>query len=134
MALRVGIIGAGQAGERHAVGFAACRGAELVSVADVAENRAVALANRFEATPYTDWREMFNADLDILVVSLPHNMHVAPAEASAERDVHVLTEKPIATTMADAERIVEVCKKADVNLTISFVHRFREEPQTARLA
>ena len=78
MALRVGIIGAGQAGERHAVGFTACKGAKLVGVADVAENRVVALANRFEATPYTDWREMFNADLDILVVSLPHNMHVAP--------------------------------------------------------
>ena len=132
MALRVGIIGAGQAGERHAVGFTACKGAKLVGVADVAKNRAATLAKRFDAKAYTDWREMFNADLDILVVSLPHNMHVAPAEAAAERGVHVLMEKPIATTMADAEHIVEVCKEADVKLTISFVHRFREELQTAR--
>ena len=120
MALRVGIIGAGQAGERHAVGFTACKGAKLVGVADVAKNRAATLAERFDAKAYTDWREMFNADLDIVVVSLPHNMHVAPAEAAAERGVHVLMEKPIATTMADAERMVEVCKEADVKLTISF--------------
>ena len=132
MTLRVGIIGAGQAGERHAVGFATCRGANLVGMADVVEDRAAALANRFEATPYTDWRDMLEAGLDILVVSLPHNLHVAPAEAAAERGVHVLMEKPIATTLADAERIVRVCKDADVKLTVSFVHRFREELQTAR--
>ena len=130
--LRVGIIGAGQAGERHAAGFAACDGAELVGIADNVEDRAVALAHRFEAEAYVDWQEMLDDDLDILVVSLPHNLHVAPTEAAAERGIHVLMEKPIATTLEDAERIVQVCAEAKVKLTVSFVHRFREELQVAQ--
>lgn len=132
MTLHVGIIGAGQAGERHAVGFAACDNAKLVGIADIAEERAAALSNRFEAKAYADWQEMLDANLDIIVVSLPHNMHVAPTEAAAKRGIHVLMEKPIATTLEDAKRIVQVCKEAEVKLTISFVHRFREELQVAR--
>ncbi|MEM6431455.1 MAG: Gfo/Idh/MocA family oxidoreductase [Deinococcota bacterium] len=132
MTLRVGIIGAGQAGERHAVGFAACEDAQLVAVADIDQGRAETLATRFEAKAFTDWRTLLDETLDILVVSLPHNMHVAPAEAAAARGVHVLMEKPIATTLEDAKRIVQVCEGANVKLSISFVHRFREELQVAK--
>ena len=131
MALRVGILGAGQAGERHAVGFSNCHGAKLEAVADVDQKRASNLAERFDMTAFTDWRAMLKTDLDILVVSLPHNMHVAPAEAAAEQGINVLMEKPIATTLDDAKRIVDVCNEARVKLSISFVHRFREELQVA---
>lgn len=134
MTLRVGIIGAGQVGERHAVGFAMCKDAKLVGVADIAKERAAALANRFGAEPYTDWQEMLDTDLDIdiVVVSLPHSMHVAPTEAAAKSGVHILMEKPIATTLDNAKRIVQVCEKEKVKLTVSFVHRFREELQVVR--
>jgi predicted dehydrogenase len=130
--LRVGIIGAGQAGERHAVGFAATQGTKLVGIADVVNTRASELASRFGAKAFTDWHEMLDAGLDILVVCLPHNMHVEPALAAAERGVHVLMEKPIATTLEDAKKILEACESAKIKLTISFVHRFREEVQLAR--
>lgn len=132
MSLRVGIIGAGQAGERHAVGFAVAAGATVVGIADVIEARGAALARRFGATPFTDWRQMLDRGLDILVVSLPHNQHVAPAEAAAAAGVHVLMEKPLATTIADGQRIVAACETAGVKLTTSFVHRYRDELQTAR--
>ncbi len=130
--LRVGIIGAGQAGERHAVGFAATPGTTLVGVADLAEDRALGLTQQVGGRAFRDWRELLEAGLDILVVSLPHNMHVEPAEEAAARGVHVLMEKPLATTLEDARRIVTVCEDAGVKLTISFVHRFREELQQAR--
>ena len=106
MSLRVGIIGAGQAGERHTVGFSAVPGADVVGIADVVEARATDLAGRFGTKSYTDWRRLLADGLDILVVSLPHNLHVAPAEAAAASGVHVLMEKPIATTLAHGERIV----------------------------
>jgi predicted dehydrogenase len=130
--LRIGIIGAGQAGERHAVGFAATAGTTLVGVADLAEERARELTQRFGGKAFRDWRELLEVGLDLLVVSLPHNMHVEPAEAAAERGMHVLMEKPLATTLEDARRIIDVCEAARVKLTISFVHRFREELQLAR--
>jgi predicted dehydrogenase len=132
LSLRVGIIGAGQAGERHAVAFTAAAGVAVVGIADVIEARGTALAKRFGATPFTDWRHMLDSGLDILVVSLPHNLHVAPAEAAAVAGVHVLMEKPLATTIADGERIVAACDTSGVKLTTSFVHRYRDELQTAR--
>ena len=125
--LRVGIIGAGQAGERHAVGFDQTATTQVVAVADLDATRAHALAARFNATAFTDWRAMLAHGLDILVVCLPHHMHVAPAEAAAAQGIHLLMEKPIATTLADGQRILAVCAAANVKLTISFVHRYREE-------
>ena len=127
--LRVGIIGAGQAGERHAVGFDQTATTQVVAVADLDAPRAHALAMRFNATAFTDWRAMLAHGLDILVVCLPHHLHVAPAEAAAAQGIHLLMEKPIATTLADGQRILAVCAAANVKLTISFVHRYREEVQ-----
>jgi predicted dehydrogenase len=125
--MHVGIIGAGQAGGRHAAGFAATGEARLVGVADLAVERASKLAEQHGARAYSDWRYLLEEPLDILVVCLPHNLHVAPAEAAAAQGVHVLMEKPLATTLADAARIVEVCRSGKVKLTVSFVHRFRDE-------
>ncbi len=130
--LRVGIIGAGQAGERHAGGFAATKTAKLVGIADLQEARAQKLASQFEAKPFTDWQKMLEEDLDILVVSLPHNMHLEPAKEAAKRGINVLMEKPIATNLTDAKQIIEVCQQAGVKLSISFVHRFREELLVAK--
>ncbi|MGD9047229.1 MAG: Gfo/Idh/MocA family oxidoreductase [Anaerolineae bacterium] len=132
MMLRVGIIGAGQVGKRQAVGFAAAAGAEVTGVADIALERATALTERFGGTAVTDWRQLMDFDLDILAVCLPHNNHVGPAQAAAECGVHVLMEKPIATNLEDGQRIVDLCDQAGVKLTISFVHRFRDECQFAR--
>src|SRR5690606_14157187 len=81
--LRVGIIGAGQAGERHAAGFSVTEGTKIVGIADVIEERAARLAGQFDAQPYADWRDMIAAGLDILVCSLPHNMHVEPTLMAA---------------------------------------------------
>ncbi len=132
MSLRVGIAGAGQAGDHHAVGFAATEGAEVIAIADLNEAVARSVAEPCGAEVVSDWRALLDFDLDILVVALPHNLHLEPAQAAAERGVHVLMEKPLATTLEDGQRIVEACRQADVKLTISFVHRFREELQLAR--
>lgn len=127
--LRVGIIGAGQAGERHAAGFGELPNAQVVGIADLDTQRAAQLAAPYGATVYGDWREMLAAGLDILVVALPHSMHVAPTEAAAKAGVHVMMEKPIATTLADGRRIVELCATHNVKLATSFAHRYRDECQ-----
>jgi UDP-N-acetyl-2-amino-2-deoxyglucuronate dehydrogenase len=129
---RIGVIGAGQAGERQAVGFAAHPEAHVVGVADLDETRATALAGRFDADAVRDWRDLFALGLDVLVVATPHDLHVEPAEMAAAHGVHVMMEKPIATTLDDAMRIVDVTGEAGVALTVSFVHRFREEARRAK--
>ena len=132
MSLRVGIAGAGQAGDHHAVGFSTTEGAEIVAIADLNKELASSVADRYGARAVTDWQDMLNMDLDILVVALPHHLHLEPAEEAAARGIHVLMEKPIAITLEDGKRIVEACNRANVSLTISFVHRYREELQIAR--
>lgn len=127
MTIRVGVIGAGQAGERHAIGFAADARAQVVAVADVSRDRARGLAERFDATAYDDWKAVFDHGVDVVAIALPHSMHVAPAREAAGHGVHVLMEKPIATSLEDARTVVDACGSAGVTLAVGFVHRFREE-------
>lgn len=132
MSLRVGVLGAGQAGERHAIGFAANSEAEVVAVADLDRSRVEALAHRLGATAYTQWKDVFAQGLDIVVIALPHALHVAPARAAAERGVHVLMEKPIATSLQDAHVILDACGSAGVHMAVGFVHRYRAEVLKAK--
>jgi UDP-N-acetyl-2-amino-2-deoxyglucuronate dehydrogenase len=129
---RIGVIGAGQAGERQALGFDAHPDARVVGVADLDLARAERLAGPLGATALADWRDLFALGLDVLVVATPHDLHVEPAEHAAAHGVHLVMEKPIATTLADAQRIVDVAREADLRLAVSFVHRFREESQRAK--
>jgi len=128
---RVGILGAGQAGSRQAHGFAAQPDARVVGVADVDLHRAGALAQRYGAAAVGDHEALLDLGLDVLVVATPHALHVAPTLAAARRGVHVMLEKPIATSLADAAIILDACGAADVRLATSFVHRFREESRRA---
>src|SRR4051812_12666108 len=101
MVLRIGIIGAGQVGERHAIGFAATEGAVVCAIADVVLARAEALAARYGACAYDNWQTMLESGIDAVIVCTPHNLHVEPAVAAAALGIHVLMEKPIATTLDD---------------------------------
>lgn len=132
MSARIGIIGAGKAGERQANGFAVHADATVVGIADLDEARAARLAETVGAKAVRAWEDLFGLGLDVLVVATPHAFHVAPAERAAAEGVHLLMEKPLATTLEDAHRIVDVAGSAGVQLTVSFVHRFREEVRLAK--
>lgn len=129
---RVGILGAGQAGEKQALGFAAHRDARVVGVADLSPQRADALAGKVGGLAVGTEAELLDLGIDVLVIATPHSLHVAPVEAASRRGVHVMLEKPIATTVADGLRIVDLTRDAGTRLAISFVHRFREELQCAK--
>ena len=132
MSARIGVLGAGQAGGRQAHGFALHPDATVVGVADLDLARARALAEPYGARAVSDHEALLALDLDVLVVATPHALHVEPALAAAARGVHVMMEKPIATTLADAHIIIDACAAADVRLAVSFVHRFREESLRAK--
>lgn len=129
---RVGILGAGQAGEKQALGFAAQPGAQVVGVADTAPGRADALVDKVGGRSVDDVTALLGLGIDVLVVATPHALHVKPVEVAAARGVHVMLEKPIATTFADGQRIVDLARDAGVRLATSFVHRFREESLKAK--
>lgn len=123
--LRLGIVGVGFMGEKHARAAAALAGAELVAVADRDAGRAQEVARRFDAQPFSDYRRMLReARLDALVVATSDAEHLSPTLAALEAGLAVLLEKPIATTLADAERIAAAAQETGVPLLVGHVVRF----------
>lgn len=107
-ALRVGVVGVGGMGAFHARTLAGLAGVEVVAVADPHEPNAVAAARAVGAEALTDPLALASsADLDGVVVASPDSTHPDLAIAALGQGTYVLCEKPLATTVADARRVVD---------------------------
>jgi predicted dehydrogenase len=131
MSRRVGIIGTGQAGAHHARAILASRRASVAWVADPARARGEALAARCQARYVSDFNAALN-DVDAVSICVPHAALAETAVAAAQAGVHLLLEKPMATTLADADRVIAAARRSGVTLMVGFVHRFRPEAARAR--
>jgi predicted dehydrogenase len=107
---------------------------QIVAVADADEARGRDAARRFGAVAFTrDWRSLIDRDdLDLVMVHSENAEHVEPVVAAAEAGLDVFCEKPIATSVADAERMVEAIDHAGVDGTAAFVSRFSQEATRAK--
>ena len=128
--LRAGVIGAGVFGGHHARQYAALEGVELVGVFDPDGARARELAEGLGARAFKDAQALTDA-VDILTVASPGATHKALAVAALEVSVHVYVEKPLATSLADAEAIVDLA--AAKNLVLASGHQERVVSQAMGL-
>jgi predicted dehydrogenase len=123
--LNVGVVGAGILGSRHARQFAELAGARLAAVADLNRDRAAEVAGKYGAESFGDFRSMLDMpNLDAVVIATPDHLHVAPVTAALEAGKHVLVEKPLATTVADATKLVEAAKASNRILQVNYSQRF----------
>jgi UDP-N-acetylglucosamine 3-dehydrogenase len=122
---RVALIGLGTMGRNHLRILAGVDGARLAAVCD-ADRVAVETASRAHSVPgYTSWDEMLEHEkLDAAVVAVPTRFHLDAGLAVLGRGVHVLVEKPIATDMEEARRLVEAARGAGKVLAVGHVERF----------
>ena len=123
MNLRVGLLGTGGIGARHADAMEKVAGLELVACCgrDPGKVRDFALARG--AVDYTDFAAMLASErLDLLVVALPPFAHDGQVELAARNGVHLLVEKPIALTQAQADAMVAASR--DVVAACGFMYRF----------
>lgn len=128
------MIGFGKAGRQHAEAARLSGEADVVAIADPAPAAAEA-ADAFGVRCWSDYEAMLDeTDLDAVVVSLPHAALPAAALAAARRGCHLLLEKPMAATAAEARRVMNACREANVRLMVNFVHRFRAEYRQAHAA
>ncbi len=133
--LRVGVIGAGLMGERHARIYASLPDVELVAVCDTREEVARRVAAATGAAACTDGRALVaRDDLEAVSVCTSDEAHRAPCEAAARAGKHVLVEKPIAMTVGDAEAIIEAAARAGVVLLVGHCLRFDPRYHAARAA
>ena len=123
--LGIGVIGAGLWGTHHAHVFGRLPQTKLVAVCDVDESRAAALAREHGAeTSYGDHHDLL-ADAGIQAVSIatPDFAHAELILDAISAGKHVLTEKPLATTVAEAERLHEAARESGLKCMVDFHNR-----------
>lgn len=130
-----GIIGAGFISVRgHVPGYRSVPGVEVVALCDIKEGRARAAADELcIPRAYTDYREMLRREsLDLVSVCAPNALHARMAMDALEAGAHVLCEKPMALTYADACAMVETSRRTGRSLTVGFHTRYRPEMVAAK--
>lgn len=131
--IRFGIIGAGVAGRYHAQAIAQTPGARLVAVCASRSERAAALAEAFDASVEPDVDALLGrGDIDAVCICTPSGQHAAQGIAAAQAGKHVLVEKPIAITLADADALINACRAAGVHLGVALQRRTDPDFYTAR--
>ncbi len=118
-------------GRYHAQKFAHCEGAQLVAVVDANSSR----ASLFPGIDFfTDYRKVLSI-ADAAVIAVPTHRHFKIAKACIDAGLHVLIEKPIATTVKEADQLIRLAKKRRVVLQVGHVERFNRgyAALTARL-
>jgi len=126
MSVGFGIIGAGTWGETHAKAYRAVPGAHLAGVADLDGDRAKKLAAAYGIPFATDSHAelLEREDVSAVSVATPDFAHKPLCLAAARAGKHILVEKPLATTVADAKEIIAACESAGVKLMVDFHNRW----------
>jgi predicted dehydrogenase len=133
-ALGVAMLGAGYIAEYHLTGLAAAGGACVRVIVGRTRERAQALAERFGVPDSsTDAAAALRRDdVDAVIIATPDDTHEALAIDAAVAGKAILLQKPMAGSVAAAQRIVDAARKHGVDLQVSFMHRFFDEVIEAR--
>lgn len=132
--LRVGVVGAGVMGTNHGRVLAGLPGVEMVGIVDpLAEHRTRA-ENLIGCKTFAELDGLLEAGVDAVTIAAPTHLHHEVALACIARGIHVLVEKPVASTVEEGREIVEAAKKAGVTLMIGHVERFNPAVATIKKA
>lgn len=126
--ISIGIVGGGTIAAVHADALAAIADADLVAIAEPHEATGRALAEKHSAIWLPDAAGLIaRADIDLVILATPSGLHAEHAVAAAGAGKHVVTEKPMATTLADADRMTAAATEAGVQLAVIFQNRFSRD-------
>ncbi|QDP41651.1 Gfo/Idh/MocA family protein [Radiobacillus deserti] len=133
--LKVGVVGCGSiANHRHLPEYQNNPAVEIVAVCDIVEERAKTTAELFGAANYyTDYQELIqNNDVDMISVCTPNYLHAPVSIAALNAGKHVLCEKPMATSEAEAKDMIAASEKSGKKLMIGHNQRFVPSHQKAK--
>jgi predicted dehydrogenase len=129
--MRIGLVGAGNVGvNTHIPAIRATDGMELVAVADPTPARLQAAADAAGLGPdalHADWQELLTrVDIDAVVVATPQRFRPEIVIAAAKAGKHILAEKPLALTPADAQTMIDAARA--IGVTLATVHNYHFMP------
>ena len=132
--INVAMIGAGGVARRHRAGWIPQEGGKVVAVADLMSDRAAEAAAEVGAEQSTtDYLEVLaRDDVDAVDICTTERTHGDIAVAVAEHGKHILVEKPIATTLEDADRMIAAAEANGVTLMVGHTHRFYDYSVAAK--
>lgn len=114
-----------QAREDHLPALAASAWVDLAAVCDVDADTVDTIGDQYRVTGYQDTGDMLSAeDLDFVVVAVPHHAGGEVIRTAAEHGVHVLKEKPFASSLGEARELVAVCAENGIELMVTLQRRF----------
>jgi len=127
MRLKAAVIGAGSMGMNHVRVLKELdeEGIDLVGVAETCESTLQRAMHRFHVEGYTDYRQMIDkTHPDLVAVVVPTHLHFEVASYALDRDINVLIEKPITSTIKEALALIELARLRNVKIAVGHVERF----------
>jgi UDP-N-acetyl-2-amino-2-deoxyglucuronate dehydrogenase len=134
-AVRIALVGCGRISRNHFDALARVPGFELTAVCDVIESRARETGTRLGVAWFTSYADMLaEAPCDVVAVCTPSGLHPDHGILAAAAGKHVVCEKPMAISLADADRLVDACDRAGVQLFVVKQNRLNPPIQLLRRA
>ncbi len=130
-ATRMAVVGVGHLGRHHVRLLAAMDGVTLTGVVDTNEARASEIAAGVGTTAHTSWRELVGA-VDAVTIAVPTEAHLEVALGLIAAGVHVLVEKPLARSVAEADAVIAAAAARGVTLAVGHTERFNPAVTAAR--
>lgn len=132
--VRHAVIGLGWFGEKHCEAVAALSNAELAAVCTRSEKRLGEVADRFGVGKrFTDYNKLLaDPEIDVVSITTMWDQHAAPTLAALAAGKHVFLEKPMASTVADCQKIVDAAKGARGYLMVGHICRFNPRYAAAK--
>jgi predicted dehydrogenase len=128
-----GLIGCGEISVQTAKALAQCSNAEIAVVQDVSEEMARDLADKYGVPYCLAWDDLLSRrDVDAVYVATPHYLHKPAALAALAARKHVVVEKPISTTLADADAMIDAARTAGLSLSVCYTSRYTDRVVKAR--
>ena len=129
--VKIGIIGCGGIGMgKHLPALSKVEGVQIVAFCDIITERAEEAAKKFgtsDAKVYTDYKELLkNNEVEVVHVCTPNREHADMTVDALYAGKHVMCEKPMAKTAADAKRMLDAAKETGKKLTIGYQHRQKQ--------
>jgi len=123
----IAILGCGKVAHLHAKAVQELPNARLAGVWSRTKQTATDFADQYQVPAYTDVAELIKKEkIDLAIVCTPHPFHLEPAQQAALQGAHILVEKPLASTLEDADKIISTCRKAGVKLGVVSQRRWYE--------
>ena len=121
--LRVGVVGAGYLGKFHAEKYSQMDDVELVGIADSNRVQAESVSKKVKTNAYTDYRDLIGKT-DAVSVVVPTPAHFEVSRDFLENDIDVLIEKPITTTLAEADELISISAARGLIIQVGHLERF----------